>query len=49
MKPSDRRPLAVLLSTLVASAVFAAAPARPSKQYTIEQLLESTAISGASF
>ncbi len=37
------------LGFVIAAAVFAAAPGRPSKQYTIEQFLATTAISGASF
>ena len=41
--------LAVPALILVASQVLAAPPARPAKQYTIEQFLATTAISGASF
>jgi len=41
--------LASLVFSCTAAAVLAAPPGRPSKQYTIEQFLATTAISGASF
>ena len=49
MKPSHRFSLAGLTLVLMAAPVLAAPPGRPSKQYTIEQFLSTTAISGASF
>jgi dipeptidyl aminopeptidase/acylaminoacyl peptidase len=49
MTKSSRRGLAAFLFALSVSGFLGAASARPSKQYTIEQLLETTAISGASF
>jgi dipeptidyl aminopeptidase/acylaminoacyl peptidase len=48
MVPSHRFGLASL-ALVFAAPVFAAPPGRPSKQYTIEQFLSTTAISGASF
>ncbi len=38
-----------ILAVVLAAPVLAAPPGRPSKQYTIEQFLATTAISGASF
>jgi dipeptidyl aminopeptidase/acylaminoacyl peptidase len=49
MKSSRRLFLAGLALILTAASVLAAPPGRPSKQYTIEQFLATTAISGASF
>ena len=43
------RTLRVVLVVLSMAAAAAAQPARPAKQYTIEQFLNTTAISGASF
>ena len=48
MVPSHRFGLAGL-ALVFAAPVLAAPPGRPSKQYTIEQFLATTAISGASF
>jgi dipeptidyl aminopeptidase/acylaminoacyl peptidase len=48
MIPSHRFGLASL-ALVFAAPVFAAPPGRPSKQYTIEQFLATTSISGASF
>jgi dipeptidyl aminopeptidase/acylaminoacyl peptidase len=48
MVPSHRFGLASLAFVLAAP-VLAAPPGRPSKQYTIEQFLATTSISGASF
>lgn len=39
----------ITLAVVLAAPVLAAPPGRPSKQYTIEQFLATTAISGASF
>jgi len=49
MKRSRAVLVSVLGSTLIASALAAVPPQRPSKQYTIEQFLETITISGASF
>jgi dipeptidyl aminopeptidase/acylaminoacyl peptidase len=49
MKSSRRFSLAGLALVLAAAPILAAPPGRPSKQYTIEQFLATTAISGASF
>ena len=38
-----------ILVLVLAAPVLAAPPGRPSKQYTIEQFLETVSISGASF
>jgi len=46
---SRRFSLAGLTLVLMAVPILAAPPGRPSKQYTIEQFLSTTAISGASF
>jgi len=48
MVPPHRFGLASL-ALVFAAPVFAAPPGRPSKQYTIEQFLATTSISGASF
>jgi dipeptidyl aminopeptidase/acylaminoacyl peptidase len=48
MLPSHRFRLASF-ALVFATPVFAAPPSRPSKQYTIEQFLATTSISGASF
>jgi hypothetical protein len=47
MKSSRRFALAGLALVLAAVQILAAPPGRPSKQYTIEQLLATTAVSGA--
>jgi len=49
MKRSRAVLISVLGSTLLASILAAAPPSRPSKQYTIEQFLETVSITGASF
>ena len=49
MKSSRRFSIAGLALVLAAAPLLAAPPGRPSKQYTIEQFLSTTAISGASF
>ena len=49
MKSSRGFSLAALAFVLAAAPVLAAPPGRSSKQYTIEQFLATTAISGASF
>ena len=49
MTSTIRRALAAAALALIATGSLSALPARPSKQYTIEQLLETTAIAGASF
>jgi dipeptidyl aminopeptidase/acylaminoacyl peptidase len=49
MTPSCRRTLAVLFLALAPTLSSAETKTRPSRQYTIEQLLETTAITGASF
>ena len=46
---TSRRLAISSLAFVLAGPVFAAPPGRPSKQYTIEQFLATTAISGASF
>ncbi|HLN57724.1 MAG TPA: S9 family peptidase, partial [Thermoanaerobaculia bacterium] len=46
---SLRRFGTITLAVVLAATVLAAPPGRPSKQYTIEQFLATTAISGASF
>ena len=49
MKSVLRFPLAGLALVLTAAPILAAPAGRPSRQYTIEQFLATTAISGASF
>src|SRR5512144_1809940 len=44
-----RFPLLVVLLVVAAAPLLAGPPGRPSKQYTIEQFLATTSITGASF